>query len=251
MKIDVLFLSLCVFHTLASSDTRKDAILRVIPNRSQFFQYGTVTVSCGQQGEWRVKKNTSQNMNQDCFTSWGGINESLCFTNDLYPSDSGVYWCESAEGECRDAVNITVTSGSVILESPVLPVMEGDNVTLRCTNRTPSASNLTDFYKDGFLIRSSSTGNMTIHSVSKFDQGLYKCSISEAEESPDSWLIVRVSDSAVPDAPEMSVSRLVCHIVVGTPYLVSTIILGLIYRDRRAPRLVAEDRRHDVIMEVQ
>ncbi|XP_035530982.1 low affinity immunoglobulin gamma Fc region receptor II-like [Morone saxatilis] len=252
MKIAVLFLSLCVFHTLASSDTRKEAILRVLPNKSQFFQYGTVTVSCGQQGEWRVKKNTSQSMNQDCFTSWGGINESLCFTNDLYPSDSGVYWCESAEGECRDAANITVTSGSVILEIPVLPVMEGDNVTLRCINRTPSASNLTDFYKDGFLIRSSSTGNMTIHSVSKSDEGLHKCNISGVGESPDSWLTVRVSDSAVPMLPVMSVSRLICHIVVGTPFLVSTIILGLnIERQKRVRRLVADDRRHNVIMEAE
>uniref|UniRef100_A0A8P4KAB2 Ig-like domain-containing protein n=1 Tax=Dicentrarchus labrax TaxID=13489 RepID=A0A8P4KAB2_DICLA len=228
MKIAVSFFSLCVFRTLASSNTRKEAVLRILPNRSQFFPYETVSLSCGQQEEWRVKRNTSKNINQECFTSRNGKNESLCFIDDLYPSDSGVYWCESAEGECRDAVNITVTSGSVILKSPVLPVMEGDNVTLRCTNRTPSASNLTDFYKDGFLIRSSSTGNMTIHSVSKSDEGLYKCNISGVGESPDSWLTVRVSDSAVSDAPVMSVSRLICHIVVGTPFLVSTIILGLI-----------------------
>ncbi|XP_051249544.1 low affinity immunoglobulin gamma Fc region receptor II-b-like isoform X3 [Dicentrarchus labrax] len=251
MKITVLILSICVFHTLASSDIRKEAVLRVLPNRSQFFHYETVSLSCGQQEEWRVKRNTSKNINKDCFTSRNGTNESLCFIDDLYPSDSGVYWCESAEGECRDAVNITVTRGSVILESPVLPVMEGDDVTLRCTNRTPSASNLTDFYKDGFLIRSSSTGNMTIHNVSQSDEGLYKCNISGVGESLESWLTVRVSDSAVSDAPVMSVSRLICHIVVGTPFLVSTIILGLIYRDRRAPRLVADNRRHNVIMEVE
>ncbi|XP_035530983.1 low affinity immunoglobulin gamma Fc region receptor II-b-like [Morone saxatilis] len=230
------------------------AVLRVLPNRSQFFQYKTVSLSCGQQGEWRVKKNTSKNINQECFTSRNGINESLCSIDDLYPSDSGVYWCESAEGECRDAVNITVTCGSVILESPVLPLMEGDHVTLHCINRMDSASNLmTDFYKDGFLIRSSSTGNMTIHSVSKSDEGLYKCNISGVGESPDSWLTVRVSDSAVPDAPVMSLSRLICHIRrQGLPFLACpTIILGLICRDRRAPRLVAVDRRHDVIMEVE
>ncbi|XP_051282816.1 low affinity immunoglobulin gamma Fc region receptor II-like [Dicentrarchus labrax] len=167
------------------------AVLRVLPNRSQFFQYETVSLSCGQQEEWRVKRNTSKNINKECFTSRNGTNESLCFIDDLYPSDSGVYWCESAEGECRDAVTITVTRGSVILESPVLPVMEGDDVTLRCTNRTPSASNLTDFYKDGFLIRSSSTGNMTIHNASQSDEGVYKCNISGVGQSPDSWLIVR------------------------------------------------------------
>ncbi|XP_042257395.1 uncharacterized protein LOC121889477 isoform X2 [Thunnus maccoyii] len=55
-----------------------------------------------------------------------------------------------------------------------------------------SSSNLTaEFYRDGLHIGSSSTGHMTIHSVSKSDEGLYKCYISGAGESPDSWLAVR------------------------------------------------------------
>ncbi len=83
------------------------------------------------------------------------------------------------------------SAGSVILESPALPVMEGHNVTLRCTNKKPSFKLTADFYKDGVLIMSSFTGNMTIHSVSKSDEGLYKCSISGAGGSPVSWLNVR------------------------------------------------------------
>lgn len=80
----------------------------------------------------------------------------------------------------------------MILESPVLPVQDGEAATLRCTRRTTSSSSLTaEFYKDGVLIGSSSTGNMTMHGVSKSDEGLYKCTISGAGESPDSWLAVR------------------------------------------------------------
>ncbi|XP_045919308.1 sialoadhesin-like [Micropterus dolomieu] len=181
MKVTVLYVSL--------------SALRVLPNRSQFFQYESVSLSCGQQGissEWSVKRNTSKDRNEECFKFWGRKNESHCFIADLYPTDTGVYWCEFAAGERSEAVSITVTRGFVILDSPVLPVMEGNNVTLSCRNKKSSSSNLiADFYKDGLLIRSSSTGTLTIHSVSKSDEGLYKCNVSGAKQSSDSWLTVR------------------------------------------------------------
>ena len=79
----------------------------------------------------------------------------------------------------------------MVLKSPVLPVMKGDNVMLSCRKRENSSSITADFYKDGHLIRSSSTGEMTIHSVSKSDEGNYKCTISGAGDSPESWLAVR------------------------------------------------------------
>lgn len=84
------------------------------------------------------------------------------------------------------------SGGPVILESPVHPVQAGETVTLRCTSKMTSSSNLTtEFYKDDTLIGGSSTGNMTIHSASTSDEGVYKCKISGAGESPDSWLAVR------------------------------------------------------------
>ncbi|XP_070710458.1 high affinity immunoglobulin gamma Fc receptor I-like [Pempheris klunzingeri] len=175
------------------------AALRVLPNRSQFFQYESVSLSCEQPGDssdWRVKMNTSSQINQDCvrdgFPSWNETTESGCLIPDLYPSDTGVYWCESAAGGCSDAVSITVTGGPVILEGPALPVMEGDAVTLSCRNQKTPSSNLTsDFYKDGRLIGSSSTGNLSIHRVSQSDEGLYRCNISGAGESLHSRLTVR------------------------------------------------------------
>ncbi|XP_075948359.1 uncharacterized protein LOC142950684 [Anarhichas minor] len=171
------------------------AALRVLPDRSQFFQYESVSLSCGQEGtspDWRVKRNTSTNIDQECSSE--RTNESHCFIEDLYPLDNGAYWCESAAGGCSDAVNIMVTAGLVILESPVLPVTEGDDVSLRC--RTKSTSNLTaNFYKDGVLIGSSSTGNITVPGVSQADEGLYKCAVSGAGGSSESWLTVRGEDS--------------------------------------------------------
>uniref|UniRef100_A0A671TNB0 Ig-like domain-containing protein n=1 Tax=Sparus aurata TaxID=8175 RepID=A0A671TNB0_SPAAU len=88
---------------------------------------------------------------------------------------------------------LNCSDASVILESPVLPVVERDAVTLSCRKKKTSSNLTADFYKDGLLIRSSSTGEMTIHRVSKSDEGLYKCRISGAGESPESWLAVRVS----------------------------------------------------------
>ncbi|XP_028419694.1 low affinity immunoglobulin gamma Fc region receptor II-c isoform X2 [Perca flavescens] len=165
------------------------ATLRVVPNRSQFFQYESVTLSCGPLGNssgWRVKRNTSTNINESCDT------------------------------------------GGVILESPVLPVMEGDSVTLRCRTKTTSSFNLTaDFYKDGRLIRSSSTGNLTIHSVSNSDAGLYKCNVSGAGESPDGWLTVR-GHPELPDSPFTHILLpVVGFVLVALVALVSVMLLCL------------------------
>lgn len=79
----------------------------------------------------------------------------------------------------------------MILEGPVLPVAEGDAVTLSCRNKTSSSSVPAVFYKDGLFIGISTTGNMTIHTVYKSHEGLYRCNISGEGESPGSWLAVR------------------------------------------------------------
>ncbi|XP_010765704.1 low affinity immunoglobulin gamma Fc region receptor II-like [Notothenia coriiceps] len=176
------------------------ATLRVLPNKSQFFKYEVVSFSCeGNSSEWKVKRNTSRNKNEDCPNSPDRKTPYHCVIEDLYSFDSGVYWCESEVGRCSNSVNITVTGGSVILESPALPVMEGESVTLICRNQTSTLS--ADFYKDGRLIRSSSTGNITIHRVSKSGEGLYKCNISDGGQSPDSWLAVRAAVHQESPAP--------------------------------------------------
>lgn len=78
----------------------------------------------------------------------------------------------------------------VLLESPGLPVLEGATVTLRCRAETNSSGLRFDFFKDGLAVSINSTGEMIIHSASKSDEGLYKCSIHEGEESLSNWLAV-------------------------------------------------------------
>lgn len=79
----------------------------------------------------------------------------------------------------------------MILESLVHPVQEGEAATLRCITLVNGFNATAGFYKDGVLIGTSSTGNITIHSVSKAHEGLYKCNISGVGESSSSWLAVR------------------------------------------------------------
>ncbi|KAK5606296.1 hypothetical protein CRENBAI_023886 [Crenichthys baileyi] len=84
--------------------------------------------------------------------------------------------------------------GSVTLQSPVLPVMEGDDVTLSCQTKT--LSNLpAAFIKDGSLIRTEPAGHMTLHHVTSSDEGLYKCNIRGHGESPSSWISVSEKSS--------------------------------------------------------
>ncbi|KAF3855505.1 hypothetical protein F7725_016228, partial [Dissostichus mawsoni] len=149
------------------------------------------------------------------------------------------------------------------MQSPVLPVMEGDDVTLICRTKMadpPSA----DFYKDGVSIRNESDGHMTLHHVSRSDEGLYKCRVQN-RESPESRLSVsglipsdvhltrwdslcrKPTTTSSPmtstmDPPTASspppasslhlVFRVICHLVVFCPYCISTFLMVSIYRER-------------------
>ncbi|XP_029932678.1 low affinity immunoglobulin gamma Fc region receptor II-a-like [Myripristis murdjan] len=182
LRLLLLTVSLCCRPNKASLTLR--------PSTAQLLYAESLYLSCEEDSAgWMVKRNTTTENMTECGDTWGRPEASSCVISYTLSKDSGVYWCESREGATSNTVNITITEGDVILQSPVLPVMEGAAVTLNCTTRTPS--NLpADFYKDGFLIRTESTGQMTIHPVSKSDEGLYHCNISGYGPSPPSRLAV-------------------------------------------------------------
>ncbi|XP_053199223.1 Fc receptor-like protein 5 [Scomber japonicus] len=186
---------LCLSSLLCCTTNRAlSASLTVSPSRSQLFKGEAVSLRCEEDDSsagWKLRRNTTRNTRKECDADWGISAGSSCKISVTFPSDSGVYWCESREGATSNSINITVTGGPVILQSPVLPVMEGDDVTLHCKTKT---SNLpAGFYKDGSLIRTEPAGHMTIHHVSKSDEGLYKCHSSGHGESPSSWISVTAS----------------------------------------------------------
>uniref|UniRef100_A0AAZ1X2N8 Ig-like domain-containing protein n=1 Tax=Oreochromis aureus TaxID=47969 RepID=A0AAZ1X2N8_OREAU len=200
---------LCLLFLISLlSCTTNQARLTVSPSSSQFFEYDSVSLSCEEDDSsagWTLRRNTSKSNITQCGDGWGEPAGSSCNIT-VFPWDSGVYWCESREGPISNMVNLTVTGGSVILQSPVLPVMEGDDVTLLCKTKTTPSNITAAFYKDGSLIRKQPTGHMTIQHVSRSDEGLYKCDISGHGESPSSWITVTGEDITTPPATSNSLS---------------------------------------------
>ncbi|KAK2863473.1 hypothetical protein Q5P01_003006 [Channa striata] len=185
------------------------ARLTVSPSFSQLFEFDSVSLSCEEDDRsagWTVRRNTSTDIRKQCGDGWGKLNNSSCNINNIVPLETGVYWCESSKRSTSISINITVTGGAVILQSPVLPVMEGHDVSLQC--KTEDSSELpADFYKDGSLIGTEPTGHMTIHHVTKSDEGVYKCNISSRGESPPGWIYVTGKTTSTPPPSWISVTQ--------------------------------------------
>ncbi|XP_033181586.1 low affinity immunoglobulin gamma Fc region receptor II-like isoform X2 [Mastacembelus armatus] len=198
MKETSLHFLLSVLSVL--SCTTDQARLTLSPSSSQFFQRDSLSLSCEEDDSsagWTLRRNTTRETRTQCGADWGTSAGSSCNISYIVPSDSGVYWCESREGATSQSINITVSGGAVILQSPVLPVMEGENITLIC--RTQTSSDLpADFYKQGSLIIDRPTGHVTILHVSKADEGVYRCNIRGHGESPPSWISVTGQRSQTP-----------------------------------------------------
>ncbi|XP_028420347.1 low affinity immunoglobulin gamma Fc region receptor II-a-like isoform X2 [Perca flavescens] len=180
------------------------AFPHIAPNKLQFFEYESISVDCelDYSSEWRVMKNLKEvSTNTTQWETTGTITIKPAFT-----SDSGEYWCENKEGERSNSVNITITASEVVLESPAVPVMEEESVSLSCKNKMAASNLPADFSKDGVLTGTGYKGNFIINNVSKSHQGIYKCSISGHGESPESWLSVREritkSSKEIQESPE-------------------------------------------------
>ncbi|XP_039679381.1 high affinity immunoglobulin gamma Fc receptor I-like isoform X2 [Perca fluviatilis] len=243
-------LLMTVFLQLGAHTQKVDGAFWIIPTRLQLFEYESVSFKCvgfdGLTG-WNVLRNIKTEISTCGLSKWGVSNESSCTIKGAFPDDSGEYWCESGGGKRSISVHITVTAGSVILESPAHPVMEGEAVSLSCRNKTSSFNLRADFYKYGRLVSSSSTGEMTLRSVSKSDEGLYMCSISGVGESPESWLSIRVPPETCSSSDDgFLMLRSVLPLVMMAPLL---LLLGLLHCGRlggaRRRCAVTESRRED------
>ncbi|XP_029976060.1 uncharacterized protein LOC115409174 [Salarias fasciatus] len=243
---------LCLTFTLISTTLPSLPGLTVSPSRSQFLQGASVSLSCEEDG-WTVWRKTSREQRSSCGDMWGKPAGSSCRISYMTTRGSGVYWCESREGAAGSSINITVAD-TVVLQSPVLPVMEGQDVTLGC--RTSAPSNLSaEFFKDGVSIGTESTGHMTLRHVSRSAEGLYRCSFRGVGESPPSWISVSAPPTeeappteGAPRTEEVSTTSLQLvitvfrHLLVSCPYFISTLLMVSLYRGR------AEGTKHVVSM---
>ncbi|XP_027894569.1 high affinity immunoglobulin gamma Fc receptor I-like [Xiphophorus couchianus] len=218
--------------------------LTVSPSRSQFFRGESVTLICEDENRpdgWTVRRNTSRETRTEC-KGWGTPAGSTCNMDYLLPGDTGLYWCESINGSSSSSssIQLSVSGGSVILQSPVLPVMEGDDVTLSCRARNPTHNLPAAFYKDGSFIGDGPSGHMTLLHVSSSDEGLYKCNISRHGESPSSRISVKEkkTTTAPPETPPTTeapptcspspllIITLLCHLVVMFLFFICSFLLG-------------------------
>ncbi|XP_078138399.1 uncharacterized protein LOC144538167 isoform X2 [Centroberyx gerrardi] len=241
MKHIPLILALYVLQ--CCRPTEATVSLNVSPNRQQFFETEFISLSCEQSSAgWKVKRRRGGGT-EECGGEggFGRFDGSSCSLS-VFTSDSGVYWCETVEGERSDEVHITVSGGSVILEIPALPVMEGSDVTLRCRTKS-SSSNPADFFRNNTFIGSGPKGEFIISNVQQSDAGSYRCNIELVADSPESRLSVRASSLPSPNSstappppppppPPLSVVRLLCHLVVFCPYCISTVLMVSLYRSR-------------------
>lgn len=201
------------------------ATLSIVPNRTQFFLYDKISLKCTMPADsngWSMWRNVSATESDTFHVQRVASNVSYDIPH-AYPSDSGVYWCESPQGQCSNRAHLIVTgngnvsilqrgcskpsltvfcavsAGTVILESPVC-VSEGDLVTLRCLlkkgNDQRAASDFTaTFFKDEVLIGSARSGRLDLPAVSPSDEGFYRCKHREGE-SPNSFLAIAGNWSA-------------------------------------------------------
>ncbi|XP_007544334.1 Fc receptor-like A [Poecilia formosa] len=241
IKTSLLFLLALTSLLLCSTHQVR---LTVSPSRSQLIRGESVTLICEDENSsdgWTVKRNTTRGTRTECGKGWGKPAGSSCSISYILEKYTGVYWCESKEGSSSSSsMNLTV-GGSVILQSPVLPVMEGDDVTLSCRAKSPAHNLPAAFYKDGSFIGHGTTGNLTLNLVKKSDEGLYKCNIIDQGESPSSWISVSdklkvalPTSKAPPPAsdPVQLVFTVTRRLLVFCPYLISTLLFVSFYQHR-------------------
>ncbi|KAM3590929.1 uncharacterized protein V6R79_019019 [Siganus canaliculatus] len=196
--------SFCLMLCLIPAAARLD----ISPNSAQFFKYSEISLKCVEDSSgWTLTRNTSRQTSETCKPPWGIQGESSCTIEAAYPSDTGVYWCQSPQNEVSNTVSITVKVSGLILEVPALPVMEGDNVTLRCSYREKGKEGSSSgfkaaFYQDQVFKGNEPAGVKTLSPVTKDHEGLYKCKHPTSGESPESLLTVtavQVPDQTSPD----------------------------------------------------
>ncbi|XP_058479703.1 brother of CDO-like [Solea solea] len=193
MRILTVSLLLSVSPLLEFGPTVSAVSLSVRPNLQQFLSGDAVYLSCDEGG--RTVRTTAERQTAKRSAETGQCGKyigSSCFISGLSPSDSGLYWCETSDGQRSEQINITVQSDRPLkLEIPALPVTAGSEVTLRCRTKdgsTPAAY----FFRNNVHVRDKAAAEqLKLSNVQQSDEGFYSCSTDMLGSSPQSWLRVK------------------------------------------------------------
>ncbi|XP_068569188.1 sialoadhesin-like [Cebidichthys violaceus] len=226
---------------LLMEDDSDPVRLTTSPDSSQLLEYDTLSLSCGNASVhgWNVIRSTTSEGKISSCVEWGKLTSTGCVVQLTKLPDSATYWCQSPAHQRSNSVQINVYGSDrpVILQSPVLPVMEGHDVTLSCRTKRNSSDPRASFYKGKSFIRTEPEGLMTIQRVSRSDEGLYRCTMSDGE-SPPSWLFVTDPHGSPPSAEDSTLSWLgvMRHLLVVSPYCAATVLMVSVYQHRPTGR---------------
>uniref|UniRef100_A0A8C5QPH7 Ig-like domain-containing protein n=1 Tax=Leptobrachium leishanense TaxID=445787 RepID=A0A8C5QPH7_9ANUR len=166
--IMVIFASL----VLAVSDEAVAPVVTFTPNWGKIFHGDVVTLTCnlgllaqGNQEFYWYKDNEEMQINQPSFK-----------IKPAKVEHGGSYQCRTRRSGRSAAVRLDVVFAHVLLQSPP-SVMEGDDVSMRCHSMSGHKAKDTTFFKDGTIIRSTSSNPVLF--LGKAHPGIagkYKCS---------------------------------------------------------------------------
>ncbi|KAJ0056008.1 hypothetical protein NL108_017577 [Boleophthalmus pectinirostris] len=168
-------------------------------NRTQFLHNELMTVGCrlpqGEYDRWRLMRACKWTGMVDVCPGArvsGGV--LSCSQRMGFPWSDWLFWCQNHLNQQSNVLNISNTVIHSVLEAPPLPVMEGDDITLRCLEKDQKTGVIRAapaFYKHRGRTISWSTGeSFTVKNVTKLDEGLYSCRVKSDVTTGESYITV-------------------------------------------------------------
>ncbi|KAG8449914.1 hypothetical protein GDO86_016549, partial [Hymenochirus boettgeri] len=105
--------------------------------------------------------------------------------------DSGNYQCQTNNGQRSEPINLEVIGDHIVLQAPP-SIYEGDPVPLRCHGSDVFNTGNIRFYKDKFVIKTSSKDPyFLIRNVDTNTTGTYRCSFGKKHYSEGTFISVK------------------------------------------------------------
>ncbi|XP_059575111.1 Fc receptor-like protein 2 isoform X2 [Alligator mississippiensis] len=185
----MLCLVIFAAHALGLAAAQK-AVLTLNPPWSTVFRGESVTLSCNGS---RPPGSTPTSW---CLEGYSWIStETNLQIKAAQMEDAGKYQCKTSDSTWSDHIELTVSSGWLILQAPHYAVFEGDRLLLRCRVRRGGEVYGMRYYRDGTEITPKPVqSSYTIDQAKTTDSGTYRC---EGEILSGSLYFIRYSNEVL------------------------------------------------------